>query len=92
MITLLRKINARLLPPSDGYRYSPYVWLAYLFFFFFTYFAVPRTLLEHLSMVAGLLVFLTLYFNVYWIEKSRVKFNIIGIDCWLANDRAVARL
>ncbi len=79
MIALLKKINSRLLPPSDGYRYSPYVWLAYLFFFFFSYFAVPHTWLEDLSMVAGLLVFLTLYFNIYWIDKSRIKYNIIGI-------------
>ncbi|NQZ09630.1 MAG: sensor histidine kinase [Algicola sp.] len=79
MIALLKKINARLLPPGDGYHYSPYVWLAYLFFFFFSYFAVPHTIVEHLSMVAGILMFLALYFNVYWIEKSRVKFNIIGI-------------
>jgi two-component system sensor histidine kinase DesK len=79
MLTLLKKINSRLLPPGDGYRYSPYIWLAYLFFFFVSYFTVPHTLLEHLSMVAGILAFLALYFNVYWVDRSRVKYNIIGI-------------
>jgi two-component system sensor histidine kinase DesK len=79
MLTLLKKINSRLLPPGDGYRYSPYIWLAYLFFFFFSYFTVPHTLTEHLSMVAGILAFLALYFNIHWVDRSRVKYNIIGI-------------
>lgn len=79
MLTLLKKIDTKLLPPSDGYRFSPYIWLIYLFFFFFSYLQVPHSAFAHLSMVAGLAMFLALYFHVYWVDKSCVKYNIIGI-------------
>lgn len=79
MKTLLKKLDHRLLPRTERYRYSPYVWLIYLFFFFVSFFANVRPPLDYALMIVGIAAFLYLYFNIYWVNQARVKFNIIGI-------------
>lgn len=79
MKTLLQKIDQRLLPQTERYRYSPYVWLIYMAFFFISFFAVKREAYQYFAMVVGTLTFLYLYFNIYWVKQNRVKYNIMGI-------------
>ena len=79
MLNWLKKLDAFLLPKTERYRYSPYVWLVYLFFFFMSFFNAPHSLWGYIMMPIGIALFLVLYFNVYWTDKSKVKYNIIGI-------------
>ncbi|MCF6193748.1 MAG: sensor histidine kinase [Kangiellaceae bacterium] len=79
MLSLLKKIDLYLLPPSKGMHYSPYVWLVYLFIFvtsLITYHPVENS---YLYGFIGTLLFLGVYFNSYWVSTKRVKWNILLI-------------
>lgn len=79
MISLLKKIDRFLLPPSDGMHYSPYVWLVYLVVFvtgLIAYHPIPNS---YLYGSIGTILFLTVYFNSYWIPNKRVKWNVLAI-------------
>jgi two-component system sensor histidine kinase DesK len=60
----------RLLPPDPHLSWVPYAWLIYLAFYLaypvFGFFATPSTW-ETVVAVAGLLVFLPLYFRGFWV-------------------------
>lgn len=79
MKALLKKLDAKLLPQSEHLRYSPYAWLAYLFFFFAGFYGKPFGVIEYSIMALGLPAFLYLYFNTHWVSGPRILFNIIGI-------------
>ncbi|HUO25612.1 MAG TPA: sensor histidine kinase [Candidatus Aquilonibacter sp.] len=72
-----RQVN--LSPRDKAQGWAPYVWLAYLIFFFF------QPVLNHagwkewsLTALATVL-FLTLYFSLFWLERPRALLHIAGM-------------
>lgn len=60
----------RLLPPDSPHGWTPYLWLVYaVFFAAFPFIAGPGP--AWWPHVAGLLVFLALYFRGYWVDGAR---------------------
>lgn len=79
MLTLLKKIDRRLLPKKDNQKYGPYIWLVYLLFFFVSlalYHPVKNSFI-YASIGTGL--FLVLYFHAHWTPSKRIHWNILGI-------------
>lgn len=73
-------IHRRLLPGDSETGWTPYLWLVYLFFLFFSWLfrpEVPR--LEIVMTIASVLCFLPLYFRGFWTFGHRVWPSIIGI-------------
>ena len=79
MLSLLKKIDHKLLPRPMEFQYGPYVWLVYLSIFFVSlYHYHPIENSFYLASI-GTLLFLVAYFNGYWASNKSVRYNIIAI-------------
>lgn len=69
----------RLLPKNPEIGWTPYVWLVYLGFFLSFPFLGKTTVLEKALAIAGVLVFLVLYFWGYWLKGKKILWAAGGI-------------
>ena len=68
----------RLLPDNEDIGWTPYAWLVYLASVpFFSYVGGERSRFFWALTIAGMLVFLVLYFRAYWMQGKKVLW-IIG--------------
>lgn len=75
----LQRLHRRLLPDDPRVGWTPYLWLAYLIFFFFRYAFVAPGPAESAAVAVTLAVFLGLYFNGYWKRGRALLPNIAGL-------------
>jgi two-component system sensor histidine kinase DesK len=59
----------RLLPKNQDFGWTPYLWLAYLVFFFLDPFLSHASLLAWVADGLGALVFLVCFFGLFWVGK-----------------------
>lgn len=69
----------RLLPKDPDMGWTPYVWLVYAGFFLAYPILRNRPAVEVALAVAGLLVFLVLYFAGFWLRDRRIIWCAVGI-------------
>lgn len=79
MKSVFTKINDFLIPPTETFRYGPYVWLVYLSIFFTSLYIGSRGTHPYLISAIAVIVFLAVYFNAYWASSRQVKLNILLI-------------
>ena len=79
MISLLKKIDQYLLPPSKRMHYFPYIWLVYLFVFITSLVAYHPIENSYLYASIGTVLFLFVYFNGFWVSSKQIKWNILFI-------------
>ncbi|ANM31989.1 hypothetical protein ABI59_00620 [Acidobacteria bacterium Mor1] len=73
-------MHRRLLPESDELGWTPYLWLIYLSFLYFSwFFRSDVTRLEVGMTVTSTIIFLPLYFYGFWNRGMRGLIAIIGI-------------
>ena len=71
--------NLNLSPRDKAHGWAPFIWLAYLCFFFI------QPIVDHASLkiwaltILGTVVFLVLYFGLFWMEKPRSLLHIAGM-------------
>lgn len=63
----------RLIPKNEELGWMPYAWLIYLSFFLFLPILSPPTLSMWAATVAGLAVFLVLYFRGFWARRRELE-------------------
>ena len=76
----------RLLPQQSHLGWTPYAWLIYLSFYVVWAFFNSRTALDWAINTAGLLAFLAIYFNAFWVAGGRLvamAFTIVGLGVLL---------
>lgn len=76
-------MRLRLLPPSPQLGWLPYPWLAFLGFFIVGMFAAPVTISSTTLNIAGLLLFLFVYFRAFWIDDGSRLLIPIGVCTFL---------
>jgi two-component system sensor histidine kinase DesK len=79
-------MRIRLLPPHSHLGWTPYAWLIYLSFYVVWAFISSKTALDWTINTAGLLAFLALYFNAFWVVGGRLvalAFAIVGLGVLL---------
>jgi len=69
----------RLLPEDEDIGWTPYAWLIYLALFVVYLPMVARTRTDWAVSVAGIALFLVLYFTGYWLRDRRILWVIAGI-------------
>ncbi|MFT6732716.1 MAG: two-component system sensor histidine kinase DesK [Polaribacter sp.] len=79
MLSVFKKIDRLLLPPSGGMHYAPYIWLVYLLIFFISLASYHPIEYSYLYASMGTIFFLIVYFNSYWVSAKRIKWNILSI-------------
>jgi two-component system, NarL family, sensor histidine kinase DesK len=71
--------NLNLSPRDKAHGWAPFIWLAYLCFFFI------QPIVDHASLkiwaltILGTVAFLVLYFGLFWMEKPRSLLHIAGM-------------
>jgi two-component system sensor histidine kinase DesK len=75
----LQRLHRYLLPDRPHVGWIPYLWLAYLVFFFFRYYFATPGLHEIAAIAVTLAAFLGLYFNGYWKHGWALLPNILGM-------------
>jgi hypothetical protein len=69
----------RLLPPDRHLGWRPYVWLIYLSAYLALPFVVPTDAARWAVHLAGLAIFLPLYFAGYWLEGAPRLPIVLGL-------------
>lgn len=79
MFSLLKSVDARLLPRTLNEQFSPYVWLIYLPLFFGPVFYYSPNPMHWLWTGIATVCFLAIYFHVYWVQPKYVIIHILAI-------------
>ena len=79
MLTLLKKIDQRLLPKQNNLQYGPYIWLSYLLFFFVSLSMYHPVEHSFIFATIGTTLFLVVYFHAHWTPSKKIHWNILGI-------------
>jgi len=69
----------RLLPPDSDFGWTPYAWLVYLVFFIGFLPLAATSAVDWALSIAGVVLFLILYFTGYWLRDRRIIWVIAGI-------------
>lgn len=77
--TTQRRFRFRLLPPDPALGWTPYAWLVYLAFFIGFLPLVATSTMDWALSIAGVILFLVLYFTGYWLRDRRIIWVIAGI-------------
>src|SRR5947209_8017262 len=89
MVGVESRASMMLLPENSDHGWAPYVWLAFLSFYYFHPIFAHASAKEWLITISSTVVFLAIYFGIFWVKPP---FTYVLLICLASLGFGLARM